>query len=106
MLRYPQVENGKRFLNSGLFMGFAPELYQLVTAYPFPPEGNDQQYFSQLYIDEEFRRKIGFKLDNQCTVFQTIEGSQNDIEIRYTGNQTRPDGLPSMSWIILGYVFQ
>ena len=37
------------------FIGYAPEVYKLMTAHPVKDTDDDQLYYTQLYLDEDFR---------------------------------------------------
>ena len=72
-------------MNSGLFIGYAPDIYRLVTISKFPPEGNDQLYFTQVFLNDTLRQELNFTLDYRCRIFQTVEGGPNIIDILYRG---------------------
>ena len=82
--RFPNVERGKRCLNSGLFIGYASQLYDLVKNTPFPVD-NDQKYYSHLYVDEKIRRQFNIGLDHRCEIFQTFESDRNHVDLLYRG---------------------
>lgn len=83
--RYPQVSKGRRYLNSGLFIGYAPELYRLLIRLPVGYQDNDQQYFTRLYLDETVRREFGWKLDHCSEIFQNLGDAVQDIELGFNG---------------------
>ena len=75
----------KRYLNSGLFIGFAPELYQIVQNASFPIY-NDQKYFTEVYLDEKMRTNFKIGLDHRCEIFQNFsEGDYNNMDLIYEG---------------------
>ena len=74
----------KRYLNSGLFIGFAPELYQIVQNASFPIY-NDQKYFTDVYLEEKMRINLKIGLDHRCEIFQNLEGNYNTIDLIYEG---------------------
>ena len=76
------------YLNSGLFMGYAPELYRMVTHAPFASNGNDQKYYSKIYVNPKLRQEFGIQLDHRAEIFQSLFLAMNDIEIRYNGAET------------------
>lgn len=80
--KYPTVARGKRFLNSGGFIGYAPELYQLVTAADVQDSDDDQLYYTRLYLDTEVRKRLSIKLDHRSTIFQNLNGALADVELR------------------------
>lgn len=44
-----------RFLNSGLFMGYAPEIYRMLSLKEVEDKDDDQLYFTMIYLDEKLR---------------------------------------------------
>ena len=46
---------------------------------------NDQEYYSQLYLDEKIRREFNIGLDHRCEIFQTFEGERNHVDLLYRG---------------------
>ena len=85
MYRYPEVNKGRRYLNSGLFICYAPELYRLLIRQPVSYQNNDQNYFTQLYLDQTFRFELGWKLDHCSEVFQNLGDAVEDIELGFHG---------------------
>ena len=89
LVRYPPKDaEGYRFLNSGLFIGYAADLYRLATHAAYPADGNDQVYYAQIYVDERLRRELDMKLDHRAELFQNLFMAQADIELRFSGRQT------------------
>ena len=85
MNRYPSVEVGKRYLNSGLFIGYAAELYELVRNATLFIE-NDQEYYTEAYVNEDIRCSLRIGLDHRCEIFQTFENARNNLHLVYNGN--------------------
>lgn len=75
---YPEVKNGKRFLNSGMYMGYLPEILELLNREVIEDKGDDQLFFTKAYLDEEFRNKLQIKLDHQSEIFQNINGASGE----------------------------
>ncbi|XP_034233658.1 procollagen-lysine,2-oxoglutarate 5-dioxygenase isoform X2 [Thrips palmi] len=80
--QYPTVARGKRFLNSGGFIGYAPELYKLVTAKEVKDTDDDQLYYTNMFLDPEMRKQLNIKLDHRSTLFQNLNGALADVELR------------------------
>lgn len=72
---YPAVDRGKKYLNSGLYMGYAPEIYKLLTYRPIKDDDDDQLYFTEAYLDETLRNNIKLKLDHTSEIFQNLNGA-------------------------------
>jgi len=52
---YPLIEFGKRYLNSGMFMGYAPEIYKILTVNEIGDKDDDQLYYTMIYLDQKLR---------------------------------------------------
>lgn len=52
---YPLIEFGKRYLNSGMFMGYAPEIYKILTVNEVGDKDDDQLYYTMIYLDQKLR---------------------------------------------------
>ncbi|XP_035896526.1 procollagen-lysine,2-oxoglutarate 5-dioxygenase [Anopheles stephensi] len=76
---YPSLEGrGMRFLNSGLFMGYADKLYKLLKT-PSKDTEDDQLYYTKAYLDEELRQELNIKLDHTATLFQNLNGVEEQV---------------------------
>lgn len=73
--KYPSTTLGKRYLNSGLYIGYLPEILQLLEYAEIKNSEDDQLFFTKAYLDEEFRKKINFKLDHNSEIFQNLNGA-------------------------------
>ncbi|EDW70891.1 procollagen-lysine,2-oxoglutarate 5-dioxygenase [Drosophila virilis] len=80
--QYPEVEGkASRFLNSGAFIGYAPQVYALLEE-AIENTGDDQLYFTKVFLDEAKRAKLGMKLDTQSRLFQNLHGAKNDVKLK------------------------
>ncbi|KAK4008169.1 procollagen-lysine,2-oxoglutarate 5-dioxygenase 1 isoform X2 [Daphnia magna] len=86
--KYPEVERGKRFLNSGLFMGYAPELYKILNDGEIANDDDDQLYYTKIFLDEKKREKLNIKLDHRSEIFQNLNGAISDVELRFIGTES------------------
>ncbi len=80
---YPSVESGKRFLNSGGFIGYARDIYDIVNARELKDNDDDQLYYTHLFLDPEFREKHRIKLDHKSEIFQNLNGASGEVELRF-----------------------
>jgi len=80
--KYPPIAEGKRFLNSGMYIGYAPELYHMITSSPLNETVDDQRFFTKIYLDDHQRGQLKFKLDHFSDIFQNMDG-HNDVQIRF-----------------------
>ncbi|KAI7697685.1 Multifunctional procollagen lysine hydroxylase and glycosyltransferase LH3 [Sarcoptes scabiei] len=85
--KYPK-SNGKRYLNSGGFIGYANDLYELVNADRIRNDDDDQLYYTRLYLDPKYRDQLRIKLDTNSLLFQNLNGEIQDVELRFTQAQT------------------
>lgn len=78
--RYPEVARGKRYLNSGLYMGYAPEIYKLLSYKPIKDADDDQLFFTEAYLDETLRKDLNITLDHTSEIFQNLNGAASKTE--------------------------
>jgi len=79
---YPVVHRGKRFLNSGGYIGYASDLYSLLTHSSIGDADDDQRFFTQIYLNEDLRNKHKIKLDSKSTIFQNLNGATSEVELQ------------------------
>lgn len=73
--KYPEVKDGNRYLNSGLYMGYVPEILEILEKEDIGDTDDDQLFFTKVYLDEEFRTRINMKLDHNNEIFQNLNGA-------------------------------
>ncbi|XP_023161506.2 procollagen-lysine,2-oxoglutarate 5-dioxygenase [Drosophila hydei] len=79
--RYPEVEGkASRYLNSGAFIGYAPQVIELLKE-DIEDTGDDQLYYTKVFLDEAKRTKLNIKLDTQSRLFQNLNGANNDVKL-------------------------
>lgn len=72
---YPTVARHlAKYLNSGLFMGYATELYELLQT-PVKDRDDDQLYYTKAFLDKDIRDKLQIKLDDESALFQNLNGA-------------------------------
>lgn len=79
--KYPEVSEGNRFLNSGLFMGYTTEIWQLLNHEVVSNEDDDQLFFTKAYLNEILREKLAFQLDHKSQIFQNLNGAINEVHV-------------------------
>ncbi|EDW19270.1 procollagen-lysine,2-oxoglutarate 5-dioxygenase [Drosophila mojavensis] len=78
---YPAVgAKESRYLNSGAFIGYAPQVVELLKE-EIEDTGDDQLYYTKIFLDEAKRAKLNIKLDTQSRLFQSLNGAQNDVKL-------------------------
>jgi hypothetical protein len=61
------------------FIGYAPELYSLVTSSAVANDDDDQLFFTRVYLNEELRNKFHIKLDHRSEIFQNLNGAIGEL---------------------------
>ena len=86
--RYPPNNYKYKCLNSGMFMGYAPYLYRLLsdTQYEVRYPG-DQPWFIENYLNATKRREYGMCLDHRAEIFQNLMGEFMDLELKFDGRR-------------------
>jgi hypothetical protein len=51
-------ENEKRFLNSGGFIGYASDIYEIITSSPVKDNDDDQLYYTKVFLNKPTRVKF------------------------------------------------
>lgn len=77
--KYPEVKNGKRYLNSGMYMGYMPEILELLNRKPIENTDDDQLFFTEAFIDKDLRNKLRMKLDYTSIIFQNLNGASSTL---------------------------
>ncbi|XP_037906818.1 procollagen-lysine,2-oxoglutarate 5-dioxygenase [Hermetia illucens] len=79
--QYPTtVAKGARYLNSGLFIGYAPQVYEILKK-PIKDTDDDQLYYTKSYLDKELRDKLKIQLDHKSEIFQNLNGATADVKL-------------------------
>ncbi|XP_070560691.1 procollagen-lysine,2-oxoglutarate 5-dioxygenase 1-like [Ptychodera flava] len=86
--QYPQIEKGLPYLNSGMFMGYAPEIWKTVTHREITNQADDQLYYTKIYLDPTLREELQMKLDNLAMIFQNLNGVQNTVTLMFEGKNS------------------
>ncbi|KAK2583072.1 hypothetical protein KPH14_009104 [Odynerus spinipes] len=83
--KYPNVTRGKRYLNSGGFIGYASDLFAILNTATLEDNDDDQLFYTNIYLDEDLREKHKIKLDHKSEIFQNLYGAVADVELRFKG---------------------
>ncbi|XP_072101335.1 procollagen-lysine,2-oxoglutarate 5-dioxygenase 1 isoform X1 [Mobula birostris] len=92
-VKYPHVHDGKRFLNSGGFIGFAPNVYKLVEPWHLQDKDDDQLFYTKVYLDPEKRASLNITLDHRCRIFQNLNGALDEVVLKFEEAQVRARNL-------------
>lgn len=78
---FNESETDYKYLNSGLYMGYASSVLSFIEDYI--PNGEDDQLFLQKkYIINKLDRKINVKLDTENYIFQCLSSSKDDVFVK------------------------
>ncbi|XP_055326484.1 procollagen-lysine,2-oxoglutarate 5-dioxygenase isoform X2 [Sitodiplosis mosellana] len=80
---YPTVSKHlPKYLNSGLFMGYASNVYEMLSI-PVKNKDDDQLYYTKAFLDASIRKKLQIKLDHESEIFQNLNGASGDVRVQY-----------------------
>ncbi|CAF0960178.1 unnamed protein product [Didymodactylos carnosus] len=100
--KYPLVEsNRKRFLNSGGFIGYASDIYELITSQTINDDEDNQLFYTKTFLNEFTRSKWSVFLDSGAEIFLNLNGSVAEIKLEVNGDDvyvhnTRTDSIPTV----------
>ncbi|XP_059346581.1 multifunctional procollagen lysine hydroxylase and glycosyltransferase LH3-like [Ammospiza nelsoni] len=97
----PSPPGGKPFLNSGGFVGYAPALWALVERWHYRDDDDDQLFYTQLYLNQELRERLGLGLDHHSGIFQNLNGALDEVRIRFEPGGNRVRNEVSGSWPVV-----
>lgn len=58
-------------------MGYIPEIMNILNRAEIEDTGDDQLYYTQAFLDREFREQNKIQLDHTSNIFQNIFGSES-----------------------------
>ncbi|XP_030631845.1 multifunctional procollagen lysine hydroxylase and glycosyltransferase LH3 [Chanos chanos] len=87
--KYPPVHTGKRYLNSGGFIGYAPELYAIVQQWKYKDNDDDQLFYTHIYLDKEQRTRFNMTLDHRSRIFQNLNGAVEEVVLKFEKSRVR-----------------
>lgn len=87
--KYPVVHSGKRYLNSGGFIGFAPELSSIVQQWKLKDNDDDQLFYTKIYLDKTQRTKFNMTLDHRSRIFQNLNGAVDEVVLKFERSKVR-----------------
>ncbi len=82
---YPEVHRGRRYLNSGGYIGYASSLLKLLKSKEIENKDDDQLYFTKLFLDESIRDELKIKLDTKSSIFHNLNGATAELEMQFDG---------------------
>ncbi|KAK1795179.1 hypothetical protein P4O66_009920 [Electrophorus voltai] len=87
--RYPHVRSGKRFLNSGGFMGYAPNINMMVRQWDLHDNDDDQLFYTKIYLNALQRETLNMSLDHKCQIFQNLNGAVDEVLLKFGTERVR-----------------
>uniref|UniRef100_A0A8B9LVD9 procollagen-lysine 5-dioxygenase n=1 Tax=Astyanax mexicanus TaxID=7994 RepID=A0A8B9LVD9_ASTMX len=87
--KYPTVHSGKRYLNSGGFIGYAPEIYEIVSQWKHRDNDDDQLFYTLIYLDKAARTKHNMTLDHKSRIFQNLNGAVEEVVLKFEKSRVR-----------------
>ncbi|KAJ8254739.1 hypothetical protein GJAV_G00196850 [Gymnothorax javanicus] len=87
--KYPPVYTGKRYLNSGGFIGYAPELNRIVQQWKYKDNDDDQLFYTKIYLNKTQRAKFNMTLDHRARLFQNLNGAIEEVVLKFEKGRVR-----------------
>ncbi|KAM8862908.1 procollagen-lysine,2-oxoglutarate 5-dioxygenase 1 isoform 2-T2 [Spinachia spinachia] len=87
--KYPRVAEGNRFLGSGGFIGYVPNIKEMVVDWTGEDTDSDQLFFTKVYIDPVKRKSINITLDSKCRLFQNLDGALDEVVLKFEDGRVR-----------------
>ncbi|KAG8445323.1 hypothetical protein GDO86_010202 [Hymenochirus boettgeri] len=87
--KYPVVRVGKRFLNSGGFIGYLPNVKQIVQEWNLQDSDDDQLFYTKIYINQLQRERINITLDHKSSLFQNLNGALDEVVLHFENGKPR-----------------
>ncbi|XP_071778537.1 procollagen-lysine,2-oxoglutarate 5-dioxygenase 2 isoform X2 [Centroberyx gerrardi] len=87
--KYPSVRSGKRFLNSGGIIGYAPYVNKVVAQWNLHDNDDDQLFYTKIYLDPLQRDTLNMTLDHKCQIFQNLNGAIDEVLLKFGTDRVR-----------------
>ncbi|XP_058499105.1 procollagen-lysine,2-oxoglutarate 5-dioxygenase 1 [Solea solea] len=87
--KHPHVREGNRFLGSGGFIGYLPNIKELVSDWAGEDSDSDQLFFTKIYIDPAKKKSINITLDSKCRLFQNLHGALDEVVLKFEDGRVR-----------------
>ncbi|XP_014892487.1 procollagen-lysine,2-oxoglutarate 5-dioxygenase 2 isoform X2 [Poecilia latipinna] len=87
--KYPLVRSGKRYLNSGGIIGYAPYVNRLVSQWDLHDNDDDQLFYTKIYLDPLKREFLNMTLDHKCQIFQNLNGAVDEVLLKFGTDRVR-----------------
>lgn len=87
--KYPSVRSGKRYLNSGGIIGYAPSINRIVSQWDLHDNDDDQLFYTKIYVDPLQRLNLNLTLDHKCQIFQNLNGAVDEVLLKFGTDRVR-----------------
>ncbi|XP_074499199.1 procollagen-lysine,2-oxoglutarate 5-dioxygenase 1 isoform X1 [Sebastes fasciatus] len=87
--KYPHVIEGNRFLGSGGFIGYLPNIKEMVADWTGEDSDSDQLFFTKIFIDPVKRKSANITLDSKCRLFQNLHGALDEVMLKFEDGRVR-----------------
>ncbi|MFT7796404.1 procollagen-lysine,2-oxoglutarate 5-dioxygenase 3 isoform X1 [Arapaima gigas] len=87
--KYPTVKDGKRFLNSGGFIGYALDIIGILQQWKQKDNTDDQLFYTKIYLDKVQRNKFNMTLDHHSHIFQNLNGAIEEVVLKFEKGRVR-----------------
>lgn len=87
---YPNIEVANPYLNSGGFIGYLPEVVEILNNKPIKDKEDDQLYYTKIYLDKNLRETLKISLDHNSAIFQNLNGALSDVQLRANTTEDWP----------------
>ncbi|KAK5602740.1 Procollagen-lysine,2-oxoglutarate 5-dioxygenase 2 [Crenichthys baileyi] len=87
--KYPLVRSGKRYLNSGGIIGYAPYVNNIVSQWDLHDNDDDQLFYTKIYLDPLKRKSLNMTLDHKCQIFQNLNGAVDEVLLKFGTDRVR-----------------
>ncbi|XP_061777230.1 procollagen-lysine,2-oxoglutarate 5-dioxygenase 2 [Nerophis ophidion] len=87
--KYPSVRSGKRYLNSGGIIGYAPYINRIVSQWTLHDNDDDQLFYTKIFLDPLQRESLNMTLDHKCQIFQNLNGAIDEVLLKFGTDRVR-----------------
>uniref|UniRef100_A0A3P8WAE7 procollagen-lysine 5-dioxygenase n=1 Tax=Cynoglossus semilaevis TaxID=244447 RepID=A0A3P8WAE7_CYNSE len=87
--KYPLVRSGKRYLNSGGIIGYAPYVNRVVSQWNLHDNDDDQLFYTKIYLNPLQRQELNMTLDHKCQIFQNLNGAVDEVLLKFGTDRVR-----------------
>ncbi|XP_053565984.1 procollagen-lysine,2-oxoglutarate 5-dioxygenase 2 isoform X2 [Bombina bombina] len=87
--KYPVVRSGKRFLNSGGFIGYTSHVNKIAQQWDLQDNDDDQLFYTKVYINPLQRERINITLDHKSNIFQNLNGAVDEVVLTFDNGKAR-----------------